>query len=53
MLKNISTAKTVKVKDTHFNNKNIDINNNFKIIISGQDVILDILARSVEKNWME
>ncbi|MDO0430072.1 excisionase, partial [Clostridioides difficile] len=45
----INSQKTGKVKDTHFNNKNIDINNNFKIIISGQDVILDILARSVEK----
>ncbi|HCQ5857477.1 TPA: helix-turn-helix transcriptional regulator [Clostridioides difficile] len=45
----INIQKTGKVKDTHFNNKNIDINNNFKIIISGQDVILDILARSVEK----
>ena len=44
----INSQKTGKVKDTHFNNKNIDINNNFKIIISGQDVILDILARSVE-----
>lgn len=49
----INSQKTGKVKDTHFNNKNIDINNSFKIIISGQDVILDILARSVEKNWME
>ncbi|HEK8845159.1 TPA: helix-turn-helix transcriptional regulator [Clostridioides difficile] len=45
----INSQKTGKVKDTHFNNKNIDINNNFKIIISGQDVILDILAMSVEK----
>lgn len=27
----------------------MSINNNFKVIISGQDVILDILARSVEK----
>ncbi|EMJ5760496.1 helix-turn-helix transcriptional regulator [Clostridioides difficile] len=45
----INSQKTGKVKDTYFNNKNIDINNNFKIIISGQDVILDILARSVEK----
>ncbi|KPI56659.1 excisionase [Clostridioides difficile] len=45
----INNQKTGKVKDTHFNNKNIDINNNSKIIISGQDVILDILARYVEK----
>ncbi|MCC0685593.1 helix-turn-helix transcriptional regulator [Clostridioides sp. ZZV15-6383] len=45
----INSQKTGKVKDTHFNNKNIDINNNSKIIISGQDVILDILARYVEK----
>nr|UWI51005.1 helix-turn-helix transcriptional regulator [Clostridioides difficile] len=45
----INSQKTGKIKDTHFNNKNIDINNNYKIIISGQDVILDILARSVEK----
>lgn len=45
----INSQKTGKVKDTHFNNKNIDISNNSKIIISGQDVILDILARYVEK----
>ncbi|MCC0628184.1 helix-turn-helix transcriptional regulator [Clostridioides sp. ES-S-0108-01] len=45
----INSQKTGKVKDTHFSNKNIDINNNFKIIISGQDVVLDILARSIEK----
>lgn len=45
----INSQKTGKIKDTQFNNKNISINNNFKIIISGQDVILDILARSVEK----
>lgn len=45
----INNQKTGKVKNTHFNNKNIDINNNSKIIISGQDVILDILARYVEK----
>ncbi|EQF26484.1 DNA binding, excisionase family domain protein [Clostridioides difficile CD160] len=45
----INSQKTGKIKDTHFNNKNMSINNNFKVIISGQDVILDILARSVEK----
>ncbi|MFL8672906.1 substrate-binding domain-containing protein [Clostridioides sp. GD02404] len=45
----INSQKTGKIKDTQFNNKNISINNNFKVIISGQDVILDILARSVEK----
>ncbi|NMS90326.1 helix-turn-helix transcriptional regulator [Clostridioides difficile] len=45
----INSQKTGKIKDIQFNNKNISINNNFKVIISGQDVILDILARSVEK----
>lgn len=45
----INSQKTGKIKDTQFNNKNISINNNFKVIISGQDVILDILARSIEK----
>lgn len=45
----INNQKTGKIKDTQFNNKNMCINNNFKVIISGQDVILDILARSVEK----